>query len=198
MRKSLIALTVALAAAATTVTPAQAKGKGFGVGLGVGLLVGGALLHHHHHHHRPRTVIVPTRPVVVQPSQAQPVAAPIARYDDGAGRAYDVASKTWFDGRDRCWTGAQGWSFRGGSWFYGASAWYESAGQWITNAAAPPTQVDCATVPVFASRMPARGTVAPVVTPTSIDSPAEEPKLSPEAAERMRAALAEGHTPGLR
>lgn len=191
MKKILFATTIALAAAATAVTPAQAKGKGFGIGLGVGLLVGGAILHHHHH--RPRTVVVPSRPVVVQPTQVQPVAAPIVRAEDGAGRIYDVASRTWFDGRDRCWTGTQAWTFKGGSWFYGSATWYESAGQWVTNAAAPPTQVDCATNPVFAAKMPGRERTASPVTPASTAPAGEEPKVNPDALDRMRAALAEGN-----
>lgn len=168
MKKTLIAMTVALAAASATVTPAQAKGKGFGIGVGVGLLLGGAILHHRHHHHRP--VIVP-RPVVVQPAP-QPIAqqpAAVVRNADDQGRTYDLASKTWFDGRDRCWSGAQAWTFQGGSWFYGPATWYENSGQWMTNAANPPSQVDCATIPVFAARMAKNDKTATVLTPASVE-----------------------------
>lgn len=168
MRKSLIGMSVALAAVSMTVTSAEAKGKGFRIGVGVGLLLGGAILHHHHRH-QARPVIV-HRPVTVQ-RQQQPVAAlPALRSADDLGRTYDVASRTWFDGRDRCWTGQQAWTFRGGSWFYGQAAWYESNGQWLTNAADTPAQVDCAKVPVFAARMPkGADKSAGVVVPSSID-----------------------------
>lgn len=168
MRKTLIAMTVALAAASATVTPAQAKGKGFGIGVGVGLLLGGAILHHRHHHHHHRPVVVP-RPVVVQPAP-QPIAqqpAAVVRNADDQGRTFDLASRTWFDGRDRCWTGTQAWTFQGGSWFYGPATWYENNGQWMTNAANPPSQVDCATIPVFAARMAKNDKTATVLNPAT-------------------------------
>src|SRR5262245_19797656 len=114
MKKTLIAMMVALAAASATVTPAQAKGKGFRMAVGVGLLLGCAILRHRNHDHR--TVIVP-RPAVVQPTP-QPIAqqpAGVIRNADDQGRTFDLASRTWFDGRDRCWTGAQAWTFQGGS-----------------------------------------------------------------------------------
>lgn len=153
MRKSLIALTAAVAAFAFTASAAEARGRGFGVGLGVGLLLGGAIAHHHHH--RPRTYVTTPQPVYVpRQAQAQQPAAPAVLTADDLGRYYDAASKTWFDGRDRCWTGAQAWTFRGGSWFYGPAAWYESNGSWMVRTGAAPTQVDCASNPAIMARMP--------------------------------------------
>lgn len=180
MRKTLIAMTVALAAAGAMVTPAQAKGKGFKIGVGVGLLLGGAILHHHHHRHHSRPVIV-QRPVQPQ----QPVAVlPSVRLADDLGRAYDTASRTWFDGRDRCWSGAQAWTFKGGSWFYGQAAWFESSGQWMTNAGDTPAQVDCARIPVFAARIAKGDKTATVLTPASVEhgaSPRDVVRGTPEA-----------------
>lgn len=195
MRKTLIALTVVLAAAGTSMTPAHAKGKGFKVGVGVGLLLGGALLHHHHRHHS-RPIIV-QRPVVVpqQPVVQQPAALPVARTADDQGRTYDLASRSWFDGRDRCWSGAQAWSFQGGSWFYGQAAWYESNGQWMTNAANPPAQVDCARIPVFAARVAKGDKTATVLSPGSIEqgpSPRDVVRSTPSETEPPLAPIAGG------
>jgi hypothetical protein len=158
MRKSLIALAVAGFAVATTslgvATPAEAKGKGFGVGLGVGLVVGGIIAsqHHRHHHHRRHVVTQPQPyPVATRP---QAPAAPLIRTADDQGRFYDLASKTWFDGRSQCFMGTAAWTFKAGSWFYGTAGWGEKDGVWQASTGAAPTAVDCAGVPTIAARLP--------------------------------------------
>jgi hypothetical protein len=191
MNKSLILLGSAVVAAAmTTAAPmAEARGGGRGFSGGGGhriariLHVGSA--HHHRHHHRRIYVASPVytetykvaRPVVIQPAPAG------VRYADGLGRVYDLASKVWFDGDNRCWSGNYPWTFKNGSWFYGSYPWVESEGTWRTSAPAAPVQVACETVPAFAGRF------APTVSQTDgqkviLANPnqggAAEPKLAPK------------------
>jgi len=92
------------------------------------------------------------KPVIVPADKA-----PILKYVDGKGRAYDLASKTWCDGNGHCWTGALTWTFRDGVWFYGTSRWYEADGTWRTNAADAPVAIDCETIPAFATIKPTTG-----------------------------------------
>lgn len=174
MRKSLIALAIAgLAFATTTVSgtaPAAAKGKGFGVGLGVGLVVGGIIASQHHHHHHRRPVVVQPQPYPVA-NRAQAPVAPVIRTADDQGRFFDGASRTWFDGRNQCFTGTTAWTFRNGSWFYGTAAWTEQNGAWQASSGSAPTPVDCSTVPTIAARLPkpSADRTAVIVTPSTQD-----------------------------
>lgn len=179
MRKSLIALMVAGFAAAAVATPAQAGKKGFGVGLGVGLVIGGivASQHHHRHHHVYRPV--QPRPVAVNP---QPV-LPAIRTSDDQGRVYDLASRTWFDGRGQCFTGTNGWSFKGGNWYYGTSLWTETDGVWQSKVGVAPTPVECASIPTIAARLPK----APIDKTATVTTPsAEDPLAANQPADRAK------------
>jgi len=187
MRKSLIAVVIAGLAVTAVVSPAQARGRGFGVGLGVGLIVGGIIAsqHHHHHHQKPRYVR-PAQPYPQATRPQQPV-APVVRTADDQGRFYDAASKTWFDGRSQCFTGATGWSFKAGSWFYGSARWAEKDGSWQAANGAVPTAVECASVPSIAARMPKQpADKTAVVVPSVEDHTAATP---PPAADEGTVAI---------
>lgn len=175
MRKSLIALAFAGFAVASSgvaaPTPAHAKGKGFGVGLGVGLIVGGIIASQHHHHQQQRRVVTQPQPYYPAANRPQAPAAPVVRTADDQGRFYDGASKTWFDGRGQCFTGTAAWTFRAGSWFYGTTAWRETNGLWQASTGKAPTEVDCASVPTIAARLPkqALDKTTVIVSPSSED-----------------------------
>ncbi len=187
MRKSLIALVIAGFAAAAVATPAQAGKKGFGVGLGVGLVLGGIVAsqhHHRHHHYRPVVVNPQPRPVATNP---QPV-LPAIRTSDDQGRFFDLASKTWFDGRGQCFTGTNGWSFKAGNWYYGTSLWAETDGVWQSKVGVAPTPVECASIPTIAARLPKAplDKTATVTTPSAEDNlvanqPTDRAKEEPNA-----------------
>lgn len=157
MNKALVIVGSAVMAAAltTSLTPAEA-GKHSGGGFKIG---GGN--HHAHRHHRRHIITTPvyTEKVVKKPVIQGKVV--VVRYEDGSGRAYDVASKVWHDGVSSCWSGKLPWSFKGGAWFYGSYRWSEAGGTWASNAPEAPAEVDCASVPAFASK------VAPTVSQSS-------------------------------
>ena len=166
MSKSLVTLCAAvLAVAATSLsvsTPALA-GKHFGGGGG----------HHFFRHFRPRIIATPVytetyrvkRVPVVQERKV------LVSYADGLGRAYDVASKVWFDGTSRCWTGKYAWTFQNGAWFYGTSRWSQTGTTWTTSAAEAPMTVDCGTVPAFAAKVTTAG---PAGAPRGVGGYAEQ------------------------
>jgi hypothetical protein len=178
MRTSVVFVAAVAMAAAAMLAPAAAHAKGggggggkghsFGGGGGMksggGMKVGGAS-HQHRNHNRFRRDSLPapsykaedklvkrTKPPIV-PSQT----APLIRYADGKGRAYDLASKVWCDGNNHCWSGKYAWTFKNNAWFYGNHRWFESNGTWRTNAVEAPTVVDCETVPAFAAIKPTTG-----------------------------------------
>jgi hypothetical protein len=132
----------ALAAAMTTLVSTAEAGKHRGGGF-----------RHHHRHVYIAPVYRETYRVVRKPAaqQPQPKVA-VIRYDDGSGRVYDVASKTWHDGQNRCWSGKLGWAFKNGAWSYGTFRWYEADGTWRTNAPEAPKSVACETSPAFAGK----------------------------------------------
>jgi hypothetical protein len=195
MSKSLVILGSAVLATALTASVSTAEARGGGRGFHFSGGGGGGariarVLHvgsaHHHRYHRRIYVASPVytetykvaRPVVIQPAPAG------IRYADGLGRVYDLASKVWFDGDNRCWSGTSAWTFKSGAWFYGSYPWVESEGTWRTSAPDAPVQVACDTVPAFA------GKFAPTVSQTdgqkvilanpSQGSGAGEPKPNPK------------------
>ena len=87
------------------------------------------------------------------PAVSAEKATPAPKHADGRGRAYDFASKAWFDGEGECWRGKEVWAFKRGTWFYGPSRWRESDGHWRTDGPAPPTAVDCKAIPAFAAKL---------------------------------------------
>ena len=133
----------ALAAAMTTLVSTAEAGKHRGGGF-----------RHHHRHVYIAPVYRETYRVVRKPAaqQPQPKVA-VIRYDDGSGRVYDVASKTWHDGQNRCWSGKLGWAFKNSAWSYGTFRWYEADGTWRTNAPEAPKSVACETSPAFAGKL---------------------------------------------
>ena len=152
MSKSLAivgAALLAVSASSLSVPTTAEAGKHFG---------GGGHHHHHrfHHHHR-RSIIV--TPVYTETRRAPVVTEKkiIVSYADGMGRLYDVASKTWYDGKGQCWTGKSPWTFKSGSWFYGSYRWAPSGDTWRTNGPEAPVAVDCSTVPAFAAKPAAIG-----------------------------------------
>lgn len=104
-------------------------------------------------YHRPRREIHVVQPRATQPSAPTQKAEAAPRIADGKGREFDAASKVWFDGKDRCFSGQQAFTFKAGSWFYGTSKWYEADGSWQTDAAVAPIAVNCGSAPVFAARV---------------------------------------------
>jgi hypothetical protein len=96
---------------------------------------------------------------VVETARVQRVAAPAGKSTDGEGRIYDRASKTWFDGANRCYKGTLAWAFKGGEWLYGSALWEETEEGWVARDARQPRAVDCAEVAAFADK---------VVAPTSV------------------------------
>jgi hypothetical protein len=152
MSKHLVtaASAVLAAALATLVQPAEAGfrgGRGFHIG-------GGHHVHRHHHHRRPIIVTpVYTQRYKVAPKPVIQEKVVVVRYADGMGRVYDLASKVWHDGQNRCWSGKLAWTFRSGTWFYGSYRWYEADGTWRTTASDAPVPVACDTVPAFAGKV---------------------------------------------
>ena len=172
-KKALILAGCALLAAAVTMEAPTAEAGFRGSKFrGGALRIGRGLILHRHHRvrrHRFRRHHFRRRHIIVTPVYKEKVARPpvirekvvIARYEDGMGRVYDVASKVWHDGESRCWSGSQAWTFRSGSWFYGSHRWTEADGAWRTAAPDAPVETDCASVPAFAAK------VAPKVTQSS-------------------------------
>jgi len=163
MNKTMMILASAVVASATALAPAaEAKGGGrSGGGGGHGMkFSGGPGKHHHHHHFRRGAIVTPSHSAEVSSTKRSKPAvgpadrAPIIRYSDGRGRVYDVGSKAWGDGNNRCWTGPLAWTYKGGGWLYGGARWYEADGTWRTDAAEAPRVVDCETIPAFASLKP--------------------------------------------
>jgi hypothetical protein len=170
--KTITTLASAAFVLAATLSAADAKGGGGGGGRGghgggggggMRMSIGGGGGGHHHHHHRRFHFVTPVTPRVVEPVAVRRVAAPVpvaatpaavTKIADSNGRTFDVASKVWFDGVDRCWSGKKAFSLKGGVWFYGDAKWYEQDGTWRTDAADGPTPVDCKAVPAFAARKP--------------------------------------------
>ena len=113
---------------------------------------GGGFRHHHRHVYIApvyrETYRVVRKPAVQHPQQK----VVVVRADDGSGRVYDVASKTWHDGQNRCWSGKLGWAFKNSAWSYGTFRWYEADGTWRTNAPEAPKSVACETSPAFAGK----------------------------------------------
>jgi hypothetical protein len=147
----------------------QAKGGGgghfSGGGGGSAMKFSSAPSQHHNNHFRFRrdTIVSSShndeekrikRAKLVTPSAEKVV---LIKHADGKGRVFDLASKTWCDGNNHCWSGKYAWTFKDGAWFYGTSRWYEADGNWRTDAAEAPTVVDCETVPVFAAVKPTTG-----------------------------------------
>jgi hypothetical protein len=179
MNKALVIVgsAVLAAAMATSVTTAEA-GKHHGGG---GFRIGGGHHFHHRHHHRRHIIVTPvyTERVVRKPVVQEKVV--VVRYEDGMGRVYDLASKTWYDGASRCWSGKLAWTFKNGAWSYGSYGWSETSGNWRTSAPQAPAEVDCGTIPAFA------GKFAPTVSQSSgqkemIGSPDQggQPKAAPK------------------
>jgi hypothetical protein len=169
-----------------------------------GMRFGGGMRHfrhhahhnHHHHHHRHRHhrrqkfFYVSPKPTYTEETysvrRVRPAAVAPARvavkYADGMGRMFDPASKAWFDGIDKCWSGGFPWTFKAGSWYYGSYRWYPAGGSWQTDAPEPPTPVDCGTVPAFAAKAgpaPVRGAkkaerLEPAQSEPEVDAEAEE------------------------
>jgi hypothetical protein len=116
-------------------------------------------------------------------------AAPVvAKYADGKGREFDLASKVWFDGKGKCFSGKDTFSFKNGVWFYGGARWYEAKGEWKTNASEQPMPIDCEASPKFAGlvkpaddRKPAGGESAKVEKATAEKTPAITPSGSSAA-----------------
>jgi len=191
MRTSLIAFAIAALAVASSnvaaVTPAAAKDKGFGVGLGVGLVVGGIIAAERHHYYNQRRVVTKPQgqPVVVRP---RPSAAPAVRTADDQGRFYDTASTTWFDGRNQCFRGPAGWSFKSGAWSYGTASWTEKQGVWQVSSGTMPVAVDCAAVPAIAARMPKDDLEKTAV----ITKPSQEDHAAAHQASAQQATLGAG------
>jgi hypothetical protein len=171
MNKSMMIMASAVVAAATSFAPmAYAKGGGGhsgggGGGMKMSMSSGPKSSFHHQHLRvfRRDTVVASSykteelrtkriKPVIVPADKG-----PILKYADGRGRVYDLASKTWCDGNNHCWTGALAWTFRDGAWFYGTSRWYEADGTWRSDAANAPVAVDCETIPAFAAIKPTTG-----------------------------------------
>jgi hypothetical protein len=169
---------VLAAALSASVTPAMAgKGKG---GLHIGIGIGKP--HAHHHRHRRVIYLPPAQPrkVVATPVVKERIV--VVRYEDGAGRVYDVASKVWFDGASSCWSGKQAWTFKNNAWFYGSHSWSQAGGTWTTNAPEAPATVDCASVPAFASKSApttiSQSGAVPELIGQLDDSPVFAPKLA--------------------
>ena len=167
MSKSAVVVAVAALAAAVWVPAAHAKGGGghHSGGGGSAMKFSSAPSQHHNNHFRfRRDTIVSSgysdeqkrikRAKLVTPPMEK---AALVKYADGKGRVFDVASKTWCDGNNHCWSGKYAWTFKDGAWFYGTSRWYEADGNWRTDAAEAPAVVDCETVPAFAAVKPTTG-----------------------------------------
>jgi hypothetical protein len=152
----LIVASAVVAAGAAWVPAAQAKGGG-GHHSGGGMKFASAPSHHNHHRVFRRDSFVASGYKAEEAKRAKLAtlpAAAIIRYADGKGRVYDLASKSWCDGNNHCWTGKYAWTFKDGAWFYGSNRWYEADGTWRTDAAEAPRVVDCETVPAFAKLKP--------------------------------------------
>lgn len=169
MSKSIIKITAIASAAimlAATLSAAEARGGGGGGGGrgggGGGMRMSSHGSHNNHHHHRRFLFVTPVvTPRVYEAPVVRRVAAPVVaapaailKIADAKGRTFDVASKVWFDGVDRCYAGRKTFALKAGDWFYGDAKWYEQDGTWRTGGGAEaPATVDCKTVPVFAARM---------------------------------------------
>jgi hypothetical protein len=155
VNKSMLMVASAVVAAAATWAPA-AQAKGGGHHSGGGFKIASAPSHHHTRVFRRDSFVASG----YKPEEARRAklatlpAAAIVRYADGKGRVYDLASKTWCDGNNHCWTGKHAWTFKDGAWFYGSSRWYEANGTWRTEAAEAPTAVDCEKIAAFAKLKP--------------------------------------------
>jgi hypothetical protein len=88
-----------------------------------------------------------------KPAPQQAEAAPAAKYLDGRGRQFDLASKVWFDGKSQCWQGDQAFTFRSDGWFYGNAHWVETNNGWGVSSGALPRAVSCDGVQVFAAKV---------------------------------------------
>jgi hypothetical protein len=166
MNRYMIIAATALVAAISMPMQTQTADAGF-----LRRALGGG--HHHHHHHHRRFFVAPivAAPVLAAPVVRAPVAMPSASSNaDGAGRVYDPASMAWTDGKNRCWSGKQPWSFRSGSWFYGSSQWYPANGTWFTNAPQPPTPIDCRSVAAFAQNKAPATDIARIEKPAISDT----------------------------
>lgn len=113
---------------------------------------------------RPKVVTQMTKPVT---KSARPA---IAKYVDGQGRKFDLASKAWFDGKNQCWRGDQSFVFRSDSWFYGNARWVETSSGWGVSSGALPQQVSCDGIQAFAAKIQQAQTRAntPAVEPAQV------------------------------
>jgi hypothetical protein len=114
---------------------------------------GGGFRFHHHRHVYIAPVYTETYRVVRKPVVQPQQKVAVIRYTDGMGRVYDVASKTWHDGQNHCWSGKLGWTFKNGAWSYGSFGWSEADGTWRTNAPEAPKSVACETIAAFAGKV---------------------------------------------
>lgn len=178
MSKALVIVGSAVLAAALSIsmTPAHAGKKG---GMkGIHIHIGGGKPHGLRRHHRREVFLTPVQKVV----KATPVVRErvvVVRYEDGAGRAYDVASKVWHDGQSNCWSGKLAWTFKEGAWFYGSYRWSQAGGTWTSSAPEAPAEVDCASVPAFASKSAPTVSQAGGGQPEMMGNPEESPAAKP-------------------
>ena len=210
MQTSVVFVAAAAMAVAAMLAPATAHAKGGGgggggggkghsfAGGGAGMKSGGGGMkvgspsHQHRNHIRFRRDSLPAPSYKAEdklvkrakPSIVPTQTAPLIKYADGKGRAYDLASKVWCDGNNHCWSGKYAWTFKNNAWFYGNHRWFEANGTWRTDAADVPTVVDCETVPAFAAIKPTTGQeAAHRNTGDSAEAPAR-PAVPQAAADR--------------
>jgi hypothetical protein len=110
------------------------------------------------------------KPSKVEQAEKPAKKVPLVKFADGEGRQFDPASKVWFDGKDQCWSGSKGFTFKNGSWFYGSSSWTETGGGWQVTGAEAPELVSCESVPSFAEK--ANAFAAKQATPPAVTKPA--------------------------
>jgi hypothetical protein len=99
----------------------------------------------------PSETYVRRRKIVKQVSK--PAEKPVAKYEDGKGRQFDLVSKTWFDGKGQCWSGDKAFTFKSGGWFYGDARWVETSSGWGVSTGGLPQQVSCDGIKAFAAKI---------------------------------------------
>jgi hypothetical protein len=116
---------------------------------------------------------------VEKPAEKAPV---IARYIDGKGRQFDLVSKVWFDGSNRCWMGDKPFVFKAGSWFYGDAKWIEADDSWRAASGQAPEQVSCDGIKAFAGKLQ-NGEIKQVavekVEPKKVEPKVEKAEVKP-------------------
>jgi hypothetical protein len=152
---ALASATLAVSSSAFLATDAEAGRRGGGFRFHFGHHRTWTPTFEKNHEYEPKVIyrrVIEKRVIQKKPAAVAATAA-AAKHADDKGREFDQASKVWFDGSGKCWSGKESFSYKSGVWFYGSARWYEAKGEWKTNAAEQPMPIDCEASPKFAGAM---------------------------------------------